>query len=293
MKILLVDDQADDRRLLRYIVERHGHETIEASDGQEGLEKAKTCSPGLIISDALMPVMDGFRFLSAIKQDGRLKSIPFIFYSATYKGVQDVELALSLGAEAYIFKPKDPVEFWDEVEIILQESKKKEAVTAELIEENEEYLKRYSEIVALKLEERIKELEESHQAYQTLAENLQGILYRVHVRENNRLQLFSKAIERIAGCAEKDLTPQVMCPLDRLIFPEDRNRVISEIGNAILEKRPFMLEYRIERSDGRILRMLDQGTPVYATEGDLLYIDGMISDITERKCEEESSPVTK
>ncbi len=159
MKILIVDDNDDDRRLLRCIVENKGHEAIDAEDGLDGLRMAKIHTPDLIISDALMPLMDGFQFLRAIKEDEKLRTIPFIFYSAIYRADKDVDLAIALGAEAYIIKPKEPADLWDEVEIILREQKKEKVITPELITEEEEYLKRYSQVVTAKLEEEVAELE--------------------------------------------------------------------------------------------------------------------------------------
>ena len=161
MKILIVDDNADDRRLLKYIIERKDHEAIEAGNGLEGLRMAKIHRPDLIISDALMPVMDGFQFLRHITEDETLRLIPFIFYSATYRADKDVDLAIALGAEAYIIKPKEPEELWEEVEIVLQSRGKEKIITPELIKEDEEYLKRYREVVATKLEEKIRELEDT------------------------------------------------------------------------------------------------------------------------------------
>lgn len=161
MKVLIVDDISDDRRLLRQIAERHGHEAVEAANGREGLDMARAHRPDVIISDALMPVMDGFRFLREAKDDETLKNIPFIFYSATYREDRDVDLAIALGADAYIIKPKAPAELWEEVEFILGEGAAKKEVAAEIIEEDEEYLKRYGEVVAAKLEKKVGELEKA------------------------------------------------------------------------------------------------------------------------------------
>jgi len=173
MKILIADDNSDDRKLLRYIIERQGYEVIEAEDGQKGLEMAAAHRPDMIVSDALMPVMDGFQFLRNIKTNEILKSIPFIFYSATYKGYLDVQLAMSLGAEAYIIKPKDPLELWKEIEIIIKEGKREKVVSAELVEEDEEYLRKYSQVVAIKLEGKIKELEKSEKFLNEIFNSIQ------------------------------------------------------------------------------------------------------------------------
>jgi two-component sensor histidine kinase/FixJ family two-component response regulator len=159
MKILIVDDSEQDRKILRYMVERNGHEPIEAENGLAGLEKARLEIPSLIISDALMPTMDGFQFLRSAKREERLKSIPFVIYSSSYRETQDVRLAMSLGAVAYIIKPVDPVELWPRLEGFLAAAGKGRAAEAELGHEDAEYLKRYSEVVATKLEEKVEELE--------------------------------------------------------------------------------------------------------------------------------------
>ena len=164
MNVLIVDDNADDRRLLRYSLAKHGCEqVIEARDGREGFEMAKAHRPDLIISDALMPRMDGFEFLRKVKMDNELKTIPFVFHSAVYTGLKDKELALSLGAEAFIAKPKEPEEFWEELAEILKrcEAGGKRPPAAEPLAEEKEYLRKYSGVVAAKLEEKVRELEET------------------------------------------------------------------------------------------------------------------------------------
>ena len=123
MKILIVDDSYEVREVLRSFIEKLGHEIIEAVDGQDGFEKAKIHKPDLIITDAMMPKVDGFTLLRNIKMDTNLSSIPCVFYSAIYTGSKDRELALSLGAEAFIEKPKTLDELWEMIQTILERKK--------------------------------------------------------------------------------------------------------------------------------------------------------------------------
>lgn len=164
LKVLTVDDNADDRYLLRINLEHNGCVVIEAANGAEGLHLASTCNPDVIISDALMPVMDGFHLLRCIKTEESLQSIPFIFYSAVYTGDQEASLAISLGAEAFIAKPKEPEVFWNELQRVLDECKGKKGldVNPRMMEKKaEDFLQKYSSIVTAKLEEKVRELEEA------------------------------------------------------------------------------------------------------------------------------------
>ncbi len=164
MKILLVDDNVSDRKLVRMIFERHGFRGIvEAGDGHEGLEAAKAHRPDLIVSDALMPHMDGFQFLRTLKTDADLGKIPFVFFSAVYTGLKDEELALRLGAEGFISRPKEPEEFWLEMAAILDRIAKgtRNPPPSRLMAEEKEYLRHYCEIVTGKLEEKVRQLEET------------------------------------------------------------------------------------------------------------------------------------
>jgi len=163
MKILIVDDESDARKFLRVIAERAFHQVTEAENGQEGLRLAAEQKPDLIISDALMPVMDGFYFLREIKKDGPLKHIPFIFYSATYTGQDDIKLALALGADAYIIKPKEPEELWTEIGLALERSKKEKrpAQDPTASENEKEQLRQHAQVVALKLEQTVIKLRET------------------------------------------------------------------------------------------------------------------------------------
>jgi YesN/AraC family two-component response regulator len=83
---------------LRLNLERHGCETvIEARDGKEGLDRASANRPGQVISDALMPGVDGLQFLRLIKLEDALKIISFVFYSAVYTGLKAPLLLEAIG----------------------------------------------------------------------------------------------------------------------------------------------------------------------------------------------------
>ncbi|MBA4372373.1 MAG: hypothetical protein C0402_05875 [Thermodesulfovibrio sp.] len=155
--ILIVDDQPESRRLLRVIFERHGCYVSEAVDGQDGIQQARRERPDVIISDALMPRMDGFQMLMEVKRVPETKAIPFIFFSGNYLSPQDSDLALALGASAYILKPKAPEVIWGEVQRCLSQARGCQEVGGEAIDAT--HIRKYGMVVAGKLEEKVAELE--------------------------------------------------------------------------------------------------------------------------------------
>lgn len=126
-------------------------------------------------------------------------------------------------------------------------------------------------------------LGESLSAYQALAENLPGIVYRVFLREKCRMRFLNKAAENITGYTDKELHGGDICPLETLVLPEDRDAVISEVKRAVSENRPFMVEYRLKHKDGGIRYMLEQGAPIYGPDEKPLYIEGVVFDVTGHK----------
>jgi PAS domain S-box-containing protein len=294
MNILIVDDRADDRKLLRYNIERHGHSVMEAGDGQEGLELAAKHKPDLIISDALMPGMDGFQFLRAIKADKNLKDIPFVFYSATYTGCKEEELAFSLGAVAFIVKPKEPEEFWKELSSIIGEnglvcSGKRTC----LLEDKEEYLEKYAGIVAAKLEEKVCELEkagaaiaESERQYRLIAENVTDVIWTMDM--NFRYTYFSPSVEKLRGFSVEEAVSQkmedVLTPLSmKLVKDVMAKDLESEKMKAIDPAATRALELEVFRRDGSTIWTEASVSFLRDLDGEVIGILGVTRDITERK----------
>ena len=189
MKILIVDDGVDDRRLLRFYLSSRGHEVIEAGGGGEAIELAVSERPDLIISDAMMPGMDGFQLLSRLKADDALSRIPFVFYSAVYTGKNEEELALSMGALAFIKKPKDINEFWVELGLVMSELDKAGEAMFGLDNRGpdndisrEYFLQRYGEVVASRLADTVKRLKLAQNKYEAAFEAT-GDFVSIHNRE--------------------------------------------------------------------------------------------------------------
>src|ERR1041385_3375726 len=82
--ILVVDDNATNRKLLLTLLRFEGHEVVEAADGRDGLEAARAQRPQLIISDILMPSMDGYEFVRQLRADPELQRTAVVFYTAHY-----------------------------------------------------------------------------------------------------------------------------------------------------------------------------------------------------------------
>jgi CheY-like chemotaxis protein len=105
MKLLIVDDIASNRKVLRVAFEAGGHTTFEAGDGVEALRILFDEDVDAVLSDVLMPRMDGYRLCHEIRTNERLRDLPIVIYTSTYTSPSDEKLAVSLGADKYLKKP--------------------------------------------------------------------------------------------------------------------------------------------------------------------------------------------
>jgi two-component system cell cycle response regulator DivK len=109
-KILVVEDNEQNRILMRQILTHHGYEVLEATDGLSGLEMARAHKPDLIMLDIQMPVMNGFMVIRELRNDPELKAIKVIAVTSfAMKG--DREKALRAGFDEYATKPIDTRRF--------------------------------------------------------------------------------------------------------------------------------------------------------------------------------------
>lgn len=118
-KILIVDDNEHVLKLLKISLEKAGYEVTQASNGDEGLEKAKEVLPDLIISDVMMPMTDGIEFCWMIRDNSPIPMVPFIFLTS----LEDQEMEIRgfrAGADEYLVKPVDRSVLLEKVETLLE-----------------------------------------------------------------------------------------------------------------------------------------------------------------------------
>ena len=122
-KILVVDDDPDLVETTSIILKSKQYDVVVAYDGVEGLEKAKTEKPDLIVLDVMMPEKDGYTLCKELKADAALKEIPVLLLTAVVSHISTTRFSHQMGMETeaddYIDKPVDPHELVKRIELLL------------------------------------------------------------------------------------------------------------------------------------------------------------------------------
>jgi len=165
MKLLIVDDIDMNRMVLRLAFQANGHTVLEAADGIEALKILGDEKVDAVLSDILMPRMDGYRLCHEIRTSGRLKDLPIVIYTSTYTSRSDEKLARRVGADRFLRKPAP-------FETILAALNEAIAMTRVPLRpeawQQVEVLKEYSDQLVAKLEEKNIELEKANARLTTL-----------------------------------------------------------------------------------------------------------------------------
>lgn len=305
-RILIVDDKEENRYYLESLLRSHNYEVEGASHGAEALVKARREKPDIVVSDLLMPVMDGYSLLRRWKSDPELANIPFIVYTATYTEPEDEKLALSLGANAFILKPAEPDDFIGDLNKVLADVPTASArIASEHTEEDPALLKTYSQTLIRKLEEKTFQLEESNRALQRdieerkkieqslreseerfrqIAENINEVFW-ISAPDKHEMIYVSPAFETIWGRSCESLYKEPESWLDA-IHPEDRDRVFQAAKSKQTEGI-YEENYRIIHVDGSVRWIHDKAFPVRNEQEVVYRIVGIAIDMTEQKLLEE------
>jgi DNA-binding response OmpR family regulator len=166
-KLLVVEDVPNILELLEVTLRFKGYEVITARDGKEALEKVTQERPALIITDILMPKMDGFAFVHELRSHPEYTDIPVIFLSATFITPEDKNFALSLGAAFFVEKPIDTEEFLLTIAELLMQSQP----TAPRPLDDDSFYNGYRSRLENKLRHKSNQVARAERLLQTLPEN--------------------------------------------------------------------------------------------------------------------------
>jgi diguanylate cyclase (GGDEF)-like protein/PAS domain S-box-containing protein len=265
--ILIVDDAAQDRKLLDALLRPEGYLTRSAASGAEALAAIADDAPDLILLDLMMPGMDGLQVASILKANPATVSIPIIILTVNVD--RQARLAgLNSGAEDFLTKPFDRAELWLKVRNLLR------------LKAYGDLLQNQGAILEQKVQERTAELRASESQFRQMAENIHDIFYLVDAK-SNRILYVSPAYEQISGrsCASLLANPESWTAS---IHPDDRALAESSVRHAVAAGE-FEIEYRMLRPDGSIRWIESRGFPVRDDTGVLVRVAGVAKDITERK----------
>ena len=128
-KILVIDDDANIRRQMGALLSAEGYEVVEARNGREGVQFARTEKPALVLCDITMPEMNGHRVLEALRADATTAHLPFVFLTG-WGEREDLRTGMNLGADDYLVKPVEPSDLLTAVSARLRRRKQAGATRA-------------------------------------------------------------------------------------------------------------------------------------------------------------------
>lgn len=291
--VLIVDDQPVNRELVASLLHGSGHDTLQAADGCEALELVRLRRPDLVICDILMPVMDGYEFVRALRAEPVLSHTPVVFYSATFMESSARELAVRCGVSEVLIKPCEPEDILAAVGRVLRrphghpvpsESAEACGLEAPSIEATTEFDRRHLRLVTDQLLLKVQALEAANHRLDALVASAMDAI--VGIDAEQRVVLFNPAAQRMFGYGADEVIGQ---PLARLLPVAARAAHAAHIdafGSDPLQHRT-MGGVRVVHG----LRRNGEAFPVEAsiakTGGDDMRYTAILRDVSERLQAEE------
>jgi PAS domain S-box-containing protein len=294
MNILIVDDLAENVCLLQALLEGAGYGVISARNGKEALEHLREGTFAVIVSDILMPVMDGFQLCRECKTNPEWARIPFVIYTATYTEKKDEEFALTLGADRFVVKPQEPERFLKIIKEVLDLPRHRANAVAKSPSPDENaYLSIYNKRVVRKLEKKVADLErinlalrESEKKYRLLADNVEDVIFVLDM--NLDYVYISPSVKTLRGYEPEEV---LRLPASGTLTPASWDLAMKSLADGMaLEKtgqgdlqRSRMLELEVRRRDGSTVWTEMRLSFIRDENNQLSGILGVTRDITQRK----------
>lgn len=293
MKALIADDHQENLFLLETILKSRNFTVICAENGQQAFDKAVQEMPDIIITDILMPVMDGFQLSKRIRSSPETREIPIIVYTATYTGKQDEQLALSMGADIFLVKPVEPDILINYIEALLSKHGHTHVQAHEASYNSEgEVLTLYNQRLINKLEEKMRQLEEEIKQKNTI----QNQLSQSEIRYRNILEQMDEGYFELSvdgsflfvnpGAARifgRDIKELEGLFLFDLIIPS-RKEQVKQLLQGIEESGEHLgsITAPILKKDGTQRQIESSLAPLYDRQKAFAGFRGVFKDVTDQ-----------
>ncbi|HET9910443.1 MAG TPA: response regulator [Anaerolineales bacterium] len=202
--VLIVEDVPDILRLLAETLKFKGYRAVTARNGQEALEAVQREHPMLVITDIMMPKLDGFGLVHRLRINPETRDIPVIFLTATYVALEDKAFALNIGVTRFIEKPVNFEKFLDTIEELLAQG----APAAPTLISEAEFYEGYRQRLEKKLEQKISQIARDELLVETLPEAEQSTFkasLQTAITERDELQRLLDEIQiRMEGLAKSE-----------------------------------------------------------------------------------------
>lgn len=279
MRILVVDDIPLNRKLLQVTLETEGCEVLVAADGYAALEILEREAIDGVISDVLMPNMDGLQLCSEIRRNPRFNHIPIVMHTSTHFEESERRVAYEFGADAFLEKPT-PVKTIIATLLAAKEKRANGASTVPpTVPRQMEVLRQYNETLIHKLETKNSELRDSERRYRKIINNIPDVIRSSDADGNTTFM--SENVEPLFGYTAAEVCQMGAGWLDR-IHLADKDKVIAGYRAFFHEGKRFDAEYRIRKKDGSWMWVHDRAVASHEENG-IRFADGIFSDITARK----------
>jgi len=201
--ILIVDDSQEICDHLGKLFNSNGYETSSARDGMEALEKLRSGAFDLILSDGLMPRMDGFQLFREVKTDEKQKDIPFIFCTGQYADPEDERLVQSLGADLLLFKPMAPDALLENIRRLVDLPDEAQITAPKRFLDEGDFTSAHANRLTSKLTNTIIEMERERSNMQVIFDTVQVCM--LIINENTEITSVNQVAARLVGKEMADL----------------------------------------------------------------------------------------
>ena len=270
-KILAIDDQKDNLTIYEAVISSRlgNHKVLTALSGKEGIKIAREQQPDAILLDILMPEMDGYETCKILKEDKLTKHIPIIMITALESDTASRTKGLNMGADTFLSKPIDAVEFTAQLNVVLR------------IKTAEDKLRAEKEELDIAVKQRTEQLRKSEESYRLLVENQTDLL--VKVDTEGHFLYVSPSYCKIFGKTEKELLKHKFMPL---VHKDDRESTEKAMLELFVPPHKCYIEQRVKTIDGwRWYGWTD--TAILNDNGEVIEIIGLGRDIHDRKLAEQ------